>query len=88
MVELFWGKSYTFPSSTGNEVFNMPGAISEKKKKKQTKKLSGSPARELNPFPYVPPCAPLFLLLKLDFFFHILLQIQLLWGRERLLFCL
>lgn len=90
MAELFGGRSYTSQSFTGSEVFNMPRAISANSSQK--KKLTGSPACELTPFPYIPPmrstlssCKTWFIYL---FIFYILLQIQLLWGWERLLFCL
>lgn len=69
MAELFGGRSYTSQSFTGSEVFNMPGAISansSQKKSWQGHQLVSSP-----PSLTFPPCAPLFLLVKLDLFIYL-----------------
>lgn len=95
MVELFGGRSNPSPSSTGNEVFNMPGAISanpskkKERRKKKRKNADSVTSSGAHPFPYIPPIHSTLSSSKTCFFFfYILLQIQLLRGRERLLFCL
>lgn len=93
MGQLFGGRSYTSPSSTGNEVFNMPGAISANSNsnspKKKAAKVSSSWAR---PPPFQTSArsnlssSKTWVFLFFFVFFHIVLQFQWLRGWERLLF--